>query len=153
MVLGRSFFSRIVSCFIIVAALFYYNQMTTLNGEIIKANTQIEKMVAAQTVNIEDGATPLAVPEGPYKNGVYNGTAQGYGGPVTAQIVVEGGDAVSIEITSADFEDAPYYNMCLDILDHILETQGTDVDTVSGATLTSNGIIGGAKEAFSQAVK
>jgi len=165
MTIERVFISRAVACLVIVAALFYYNQVTTLNAEIAKANTQMEKMAAeaaAQTARIAEaavpaaagaGAVPVAEPEGKYKDGTYSGTAQGYGGPVTTQITVEGGDIVGIEITSADHEDAAWYNMCLGILDDILEAQGADVDTVSGATLTSKGIIGSAKEALSQAVK
>jgi uncharacterized protein with FMN-binding domain len=167
MTTGKAFVSRAVSCLIIVAALFYYNQIMTLNGEIEmanaqiekantqieKANIQIEKMAAAQAMNITDAPVPLAAPEGKYNDGTYRGTAQGYGGPVTTQITVEGGDVVGIEITSADREDAAYYNMCLGILDEILEEQGADVDTVSGATLTSLGIIDSAREALSQAEK
>jgi uncharacterized protein with FMN-binding domain len=178
MKMEKEFVSKAIACVVIVAALFYYNQITTLNGEIVKANKQIEKIAAAQietaqmaaaqiaaaqtataqtaapqTVNLADAAVPLAEPEGKYKDGTYSGTAQGYGGPVTTQIIIESGAIASIEITSADYEDAAWYNMCLGVLDDILEAQSADVDTVSGATLTSKGIIGSAETALSQAVK
>jgi uncharacterized protein with FMN-binding domain len=41
--------------------------------------------------------------------------------------------------------------MCLGILDDILEIQGAEVDTVTGATLTARGIIDGAAKALAKA--
>ncbi len=147
----RNFALKLISCIVIVAALFYYNQMMKLNGELVEANTKMEQMAGTT-------ASDKAVSQNPktdlkFKDGTYSGTAQGYGGPVTTQIVISGGCIAGIEITSAPREDAAYYNMCLVILDEIAASQSADVDTVSGATYTSNGIINGAKDALDQAKK
>lgn len=140
---------KIISCAIIVAALFYYNQMMKLNDELLAANKKLEQ-VATQAGGLDGNSVNAP---GPYVDGTYSGTAQGYGGPVTTELTIENGNITGIEITSSDGEDAAYYNMCLGILDKVVETQGADVDTVSGATYTSNGIINGVKDALSQAGK
>ncbi|MDR0518640.1 MAG: FMN-binding protein [Clostridiales Family XIII bacterium] len=171
---------KTISCVIIIAALFYYNQMMTLNAELAEANKAVEQMSAAMSAGgavspesnvavasglsesdaqpldgteATGGATATLEPEPRYADGTYSGTAQGYGGPVTTELTIKDGYIVGIEITSADGEDAAYYNMCMGILDEIASTQGADVDTVSGATYTSKGIIGGAKEALAKAEK
>jgi uncharacterized protein with FMN-binding domain len=154
---------KTVSCLVIVASLFYYNQMMKLNEELLEANDTIQEMAlmveeasaaVAAAKTITDGAVALAAePQGKYKDGVYSGTAEGYGGPVTTELTIENGFIVGIEITESDGEDAAYYNMCLGILDEIVKEQSADVDTVTGATVTSDGIIGGAEKALSDAVK
>jgi uncharacterized protein with FMN-binding domain len=158
---------KTVSCLIIVATLFYYNEMMELSGELALANETIEEISASMeemAVSINEMSAPLtasggaaAAPspesQGKYLDGTYSGTAQGYGGPVTTELTIENGNIVGIAITSSDGEDAAYYNMCLGILDEIAQTQGADVDAVSGATLTSIGIIDGAKEALASAAR
>jgi uncharacterized protein with FMN-binding domain len=147
--------------------LFHYSQVAELNAEVekananaaeagaavVEANERIERIAATASgaAEIRDVSAPLAAPESRYADGVYSGTTQGYGGPVTTEITIQNGVVVGIEITSADGEDAAYYNMCLGVLDEILVAQSADVDTVSGATYTSKGIIGGAREALSKA--
>jgi uncharacterized protein with FMN-binding domain len=147
---------KAVSLVIIVAALFYYNQMITLSLELTEANSAIEELeasrIAAQNASGTALSGEVAEEIAKYKDGIYSGTARGYGGPVTMRITVTGGKISGIEITSSDGEDAAYYNMCLGILDEIAKNQDADVDTVAGATLTSDGIIGGAREALAQAV-
>jgi uncharacterized protein with FMN-binding domain len=160
----RRFAIRILNVLVIAGALFYYNHDAMMKAEIARANSEIERanarigeMTTAMTVAAEaatGGAATLATgPQGKYKDGVYSGTAEGYGGPVTTELTIENGFIVGIEITAADGEDAAYYNMCLGILDEVVETQGADVDTVSGATFTSKGIIGGVAKALAGAVK
>jgi uncharacterized protein with FMN-binding domain len=146
-----NFVLKAISCVIIVAALFYYNQMVALGDELLEANATIDKMSVTLEQAASDGNSPAEPPRGKYKDGIYRGTAKGYGGPVTTELTIEQGFIVGIEITSSDGEDAAYYNMCLGILDEIGEKQSADIDTVSGATLTAKGIIGGAAEALAQA--
>ena len=70
---------------------------------------------------------------------------------MTVKVTVEDGYISDIQVVSADGEDAAYYNMAIDVLDSIIADQSSDVDVVSGATYTSNGIIGAAKEALGKA--
>lgn len=143
----KNFTLKLINCMVIVAAILYYNQILELNTALAAANTQIKQLSATQKTT--DQPEDL----GKYKDGTYQGTATGYGGPVTVQVSIQNGRISEIDITSAPNEDAAYYNMALTILDRIVEQQDSDVDVVTGATYTSNGIIDGAKDALSQAVK
>ena len=143
---NKNFFIRVINIVIIVAALLYYNQILSLHQELDKANAAIAAM--SQT-----GQSTQQV-QGDYTDGTYQGSAQGYGGTVTVEITIENGNIANIEVVSADGEDAAYYNMAIDVLDSIIEKQSADdIDVVSGATYSSNGIIGAAKEALGKAGK
>ena len=52
------------------------------------------------------------------------------------------------EIISAKNETKDYLESAKKILDDAVKRQSTDVDTVSGATLSSNGIIAAMKDAL-----
>ncbi|MCB6994549.1 FMN-binding protein [bacterium 210820-DFI.6.37] len=143
---NKNFVIRAVNILIIVAALLYYNQVLSLHQELDKANAAIEAM--SQTGESAQTA------QGNYTDGTYQGSAQGYGGTVTVEVTIENGNMTNIEVISADGEDAAYYNMAIDVLDSIMEKQSADdIDVVSGATYSSNGIIGAAKEALGKAGK
>lgn len=143
---NKNFFIRVINIVIIVAALLYYNQILSLHQELDKANAAIESM--SQTGQNAQEA------KGAYTDGTYQGSAQGFGGTVTVEVTIENGNIAGIEVVSADGEDAAYYNMAIDVLDSIIETQSADdIDVVSGATYTSNGIIGAAREALGKAGK
>ena len=66
-------------------------------------------------------------------------------------VTVENGTISEIEITSADGEDKAYLSMAEDIIPKIIEAQSADVDTVSGATISSTGIRDAVSEALKQA--
>lgn len=141
----RSLYIRAANVVVIVLALLYYNQLLGLNQQLEKANETIASLSAggSQTASAQAG--------GKYKDGTYQGSAQGFGGTVTVKVTVEDGYISDIQVVSADGEDAAYYNMAIDVLDSIIADQSSDVDVVSGATYTSNGIIGAAKEALGKA--
>lgn len=149
---GKDFVLKFITCAIIVAALLYYNQTVSLTGELLAANKQLEEVAAlSAAAPSETAETAAADNRGPYTDGTYSGTAQGYGGPITTQVTISGGYISSIEVTAAGGEDAAYYNMALDVLDQIAASQSADADTISGATYSSSGIINGACEALKKA--
>lgn len=90
-----------------------------------------------------------AANRGPYvTDGAFFGTAQGYGGPVTVRVTIENGYIDSLEIVSAENEDAPYLDQTRRLLTDVVNANTSAVDTVSGATFTSAGILNGATEAL-----
>lgn len=89
-------------------------------------------------------------PSGDYADGVYEGTAQGYGGDVTTEITIEDGYVVKVEVVDHN-ESSVFFETTIEILESMIEIQSAEVDVVSGATLSSNAIIEGAKEALSAA--
>ena len=82
-------------------------------------------------------------------DGVYTGTGSGRNGDVKVSVTVENGKVVSITVISSN-EDAPYMSRAEDtVLGEIIEAQSIDVRTVSGATMSSNGIIDAVADALS----
>ena len=77
---------------------------------------------------------------GNYPDGVYTGSAQGYGGTITVQVTVVGGQITAIEILSAPGETASFFSRAKGVIDRILAAQTWEVDAISGATYSSDGI-------------
>ena len=84
------------------------------------------------------------------KDGVYTGTGQGFNGPISVRVTVSGGNVVNVEILSYS-DDAPYFNRAKAIISKMIGKQGGSVDTVSGATYSSRGIIDAVRDALSKA--
>lgn len=76
-----------------------------------------------------------------WKNGVYYGEAEGFGGPVKLKVIIQSNKIKSITIISAKQETKEYWNMAATLLDDITKKQSAEVDVVSGATYSSRGII------------
>ena len=97
-------------------------------------------MVAATLVGCGGGAT--------YEDGTHEGTAEGFGGPITVEVEVTDGaiaDVKVLEHTETEGISDPAIDQTpADIVDK----NSTDVDAVSGATYTSDAI----KEAVDNAL-
>ena len=84
------------------------------------------------------------------KDGTYLGTSKGYGGDIKVKVTVENGKIKNIEVVSHS-ETPKYYENGKQIIDSIIKENSINVDTISGATLTSNGIKNAVKDALSKA--
>lgn len=82
------------------------------------------------------------------KDGTYKGSANGYGGKVTVNVTVSKKMMTAIDVVSAPGETDSFFNRAKGVIDEMLTAQSTDVDVVSGATYSSNGIIGAVKNAL-----
>jgi uncharacterized protein with FMN-binding domain len=87
-----------------------------------------------------------------WADGAYTGTGDGYGGKdsINLTTTIEGGKIVSV-VCSSNKETAMYYNTAVGLYDTIVEKQSADVDGVSGATFSSEGIKEAASKTLSQA--
>lgn len=89
------------------------------------------------------------VTQGQFSNGTYTGSAQGFRGETSVKVVVKNNSISSIEVTSYQ-DDEQFFNQAKNtIISNIISSQSTDVDTVSGATYSSNGLINAVKNALS----
>lgn len=82
------------------------------------------------------------------KDGTYKGSANGYGGKVTVNVTISKKTMTAIDIVSAPGETDSFFSRAKGVIDEMLTAQSTDVDVVSGATYSSNGIIGAVKNAL-----
>ena len=148
------FWIKLCNCVLVVGLLCGYQAIQnhrTQEEEIAKLEAQLQQ----QAIAAEDTETV----DSPYQDGVYEGEAQGYGGTVAVELTIENGKFTDLTVVSAEKEDAAYafgnaFSMLvISLLDTILEEQSTDVDTVSGATFSSNGIIHATEDALRKAEK
>lgn len=85
-------------------------------------------------------------------DGVYTGSGQGFNGPIRVRVTVSGGNITNVEILSHS-DDAPYFNRAKAVIGRLLGKPGKRVDTVSGATYSSRGIIYAVRNALANAGK
>ena len=91
------------------------------------------------------------VPESGYKDGTYQGSGTGFGGTITVQVTVSGGKITAIDIVDASGETTSYFASAKGVIGKMLAGQTPNVDAVSGATYSSNGIIQAVQNALSKA--
>lgn len=84
-------------------------------------------------------------------DGYYRGSSDGYRGQIGLTVRVQGGKVTEISVYS-QYETKKYYNRAVSVIDTILAQQSLEVDTVSGATYSSRGIINAVYNALEGAV-
>lgn len=139
----RKFWVRVANVAVIIVALFGYNMVIQAREQADEIAYLSAELVSAQ-VNTDSGSGADS-----YTDGTYTGIAQGFGGDVTVEVLIEGGRITDLTIVSAEHEDGAYLTMAEDIIPAILDAQSADVDTISGATFSSTGI----KDAVAQALE
>lgn len=153
----KNFLIRLLSLVIVAGALAGYNfialnrqQTVQVNeNKIAEAEAHNESIMALENAENESEQGVEAVKK--YSDGTWEGTGTGFGGEIRAAVTVEKGEITGVEILSADSEDSAYFNMAKVLSDRIVEEQSTEIDTVSGATYSSKGILEAASDALNQA--
>lgn len=125
-----------------------------------KAESEKQKAEAAKSAENADStenadntetATSTDTADPVYKDGTYTGDGQGFGGNIQVQITIADDTLTDIQVVSAEKEDSAYLSQGKAVIDRILEAQSTDVDTVSGATFSSTGILMAVEDALGKA--
>lgn len=144
------FWIKTCNLILVVALLFGYQAVVQSRAQ-KETIAELEYELQQKTVSGQPEEANGA--DSPYADGTYTGEAQGYGGTVAVELTVENGKITDLTITSAEKEDTAYLDAASAVIDSILEQQSTDVDTVSGATFSSNGILHAAEDALRKAEK
>ncbi len=116
-----------------------------LTGEVVN-NPLPPKQETPEPIVEEPFEAPSA-----YRDGVYTASAQGFGGPITVQVTVQNDTITDISILSHDGETTSYFARARKVVSEILTTGTPDVDSVSGATYSSTGILNAVKRALAKA--
>ncbi len=130
-----------------------YGQIAGTNAAAPKAELPVIPGKAEPNLIYTPGNDPDApsAPEFVAGDNEYIGKGQGMGGTITVKVKLDGDTISAIEVLS-HMETAGICEPALErIPAAILESQSAEVDTVSGATMTSRGIIEAVKDALSQA--
>ena len=121
------------------------NADSTKNADSAENADNTETADSAEAAASTDAADPV------YKDGTYTGDGQGFGGNIQVQITIADDTLTDIQVVSAEKEDSAYLSQGKAVIDRILEAQSTDVDTVSGATFSSTGILMAVEDALGKA--
>ena len=90
---------------------------------------------------------------GSLKDGTYTGTATGFMPGLTVQVTVKNGAIKSVDILSQN-ETPRWFSRVSGVMPgRVVSAQGTDVDSVSGATCSSEGILSAVENALAKAKK
>ena len=158
----KNFLGRQASLVVVVSSLFYYNTIALDRQQVVEEHEQ--KIAEAEAHNesvmaLENSAAEENGAGGngtgsvtAYADGTYEGTGIGFGGEIQVSVTVTEGKISQVEILSADSEDQAYFNMAKVLADTIVKEQSAQVDAISGATFSSNGILEAAQDALSKAV-
>ena len=83
------------------------------------------------------------------KDGVYKGQAYGYGGLIKVTVTVKDKKISEVVVTDHN-ETGSYYDKAQGMPDRIVEANSTNVDTITGATATSRGILAAVEDALKE---
>lgn len=112
--------------------------------------SQVEKQSGEPTSGVSLNASDYGIDAANLKDGVYTGSGTGFSGTITVQVTVAGGKITAIQIVSSG-DDAAYLNRAQAVIPSVIAAQSTSVDTVSGATYSSKGILMAIHNALVQA--
>lgn len=120
---------------------------TVSSAAMINAIRQTVNVVAMNFLGVE--AVELDISSVP--DGVYQGSAQGFMGPIEVEVELSGGEIISIEVL--DHEETPTYfiESYPLIPERIIEQQSLEVDTSTGATASAQGIVEAVQNALLEA--
>lgn len=98
-----------------------------------------------------DSTEGVDVANGQYTDGTYEGTASGYSSGLKVQVTISNGKISDVQVVSHN-ETPGFCERAIETVPaEIVSAQSTNVDTVSGATYTSVGIINAVNSALSNA--
>ena len=119
------------------------------SGTATSSNTQASTENASQAPTSSSSANSS---QGAYKDGTYTGSGTGFKGRTTkVSVTVANGKVTNIETLSYGDDRKWYERASSSVIPKIISNQSTSVDTVSGATYSSKGIMSAVANALSQA--
>mgnify|MGYP002627188272 FL=1 len=151
-----NFFLKVI-CMAVIAFIFYhYQEIAVTRAAIVAENEAAIAEVEEYNLEIQkENAKRAAAAQEViyyYKDGTYEGTGQGYGGPITVSVTIEYDLLTDVHVLSHEKEDPAYFDLAEPLVNKVMSAQSLDVDTVSGATFSSKGILEAINNALETAV-
>jgi len=116
----------------------------------IAGNFSAERQAVAVSESLSSTNTATS---GPFVDGVYTGSAAGYHGETSVSVTVQNGYISDVSVLATG-DDAVFFNSAKNgVIPEILSAQSVSVDTVTGATFSSRGIIDAVSDALSGALR
>lgn len=127
----------------------YASAEQAIAAEIKSVEVTAERQDAQPATGANYSAADYGIDASNLKDGVYTGSGQGFRSVITVAVTVSGGKIAAIEIVSAG-DDEPYFSNAKGLIGSVIAAQSTSVDTISGATYSSKGILVAIKNALEQ---
>ena len=127
----------------------YASAEQAIAAEIKPVEVTAERQDAQPATGANYSAADYGIDASNLKDGVYTGSSQGFRSVITVAVTVSGGKIAAIEIVSAG-DDEPYFSNAKGLIGSVIAAQSTSVDTISGATYSSKGILVAIKNALEQ---
>ncbi|GMO23897.1 MAG: hypothetical protein Ta2B_03190 [Termitinemataceae bacterium] len=86
-----------------------------------------------------------------YKRGEFSGTSEGYGGEINVRVTTDQTSILNIEVTQQHEDVFSGAEAIRELSEQILQTNSTDIDAVSGATVTSEAFLNAVNNALEKA--
>ena len=147
----KNFLLRAVNLLLILGALWQYQQVALVRAAAVSQRKQEIAEVEAYNASVLQAQSEAQAEQSGYRDGIYEGSAYGFGDVIRVSVTIQNGKMTDIAVLDASGEDKPYYKQALPLLDEMLSVQSAGVDTVSGATLTAEGLIGAVEDALGKA--
>ena len=128
-----------------------YQQVALIRATAVSQRKQEIAEVEAYNASVLQAQSAAQAEQSGYRDGIYEGSAYGFGDVIRVSVTIQNGKMTDIAVLDASGEDKPYYKQALPLLDEMLAVQSAEVDTVSGATLTAEGLIGAVEDALGKA--
>ena len=143
----KNFLLRAVNLLLILGVLWQYQQVALIRAAAVSQRKQEIAEVEAYNASVLQAQSAAQAEQ----SGIYEGSAYGFGDVIQVSVTIQNGKMTDIAVLDASGEDKPYYKQALPLLDEMLAVQSAEVDTVSGATLTAEGLIGAVENALGKA--
>ena len=145
----KNFLLRAVNLLLILGVLWQYQQVALVRAAAVSQRKQEIAEVEAYNASVLQAQAEQT--QSGYRDGTYEGSAFGFGDVIRVSVTIQNGKMTDIAVLDASGEDKPYYKQALPLLDEMLAVQSAGVDTVSGATITAEGLIGAVEDALGKA--
>ena len=174
---NQNFYMRVISLLLVILAVLFYNssmkaqanekEIAALTDKVDTLQEQQNELLSALETSYVNRMQNQAASAGSGSSdadtagddkttdtsdgNVSDADAEGYGGTIQVEVTLAGDEITSINVVSAPGEDSAYLSQAESVIDSILSAQSTDVDTVSGATFSSTGILNAVDAALGKA--
>lgn len=149
----KNFLLRAVNLLLILGVLWQYQQVALVRAAAVSQRKQEIAEVEAYNASVLQAQSKAQAEQSGYQDGTYEGSAYGFGDVIRVSVTIQNGKMTDIAVLDASGEDKSYYKQALPLLDEMLAVQSVEVDTVSGATLTAEGLIGAVEDALGKAAE
>ena len=126
--------------------------VAAMSGMYFAGNLASSTASAEATSSVTQVSATENSASGQYIDGIYTGNGSGFRGTTQVQVTVSNGSITDITVLSTG-DDAEFFNKAeSSVIAQILTSQSVSVDTVSGATFSSDGIIDAVTDALASAL-